>query len=230
VPRREVAAFHLVLGGSGVLELDGLDPLTLEAGDLVLLPRGDAHVVRDEPSSPVTMITELAPEKESSWEVHGGGSGAMTELLCGGFMLEDAHPLIASLPRVIRIAGRAGRPVEWLDASVQLLRGEMPVCCPGAEAVVTRVTDVLVAQAIRSFLARTGRRGIARCGPGRRADRCGGPARPRRSRPSLDGHRAGRAGRTLALGLLGAVSPAHRRVADALRHPLQARPSGGAAS
>jgi AraC-like DNA-binding protein/mannose-6-phosphate isomerase-like protein (cupin superfamily) len=152
VPRREVAAFHLVLGGSGVLEVDGLDPLTLEAGDLVLLPRGDAHVVRDEPSSPVTMITELAPEKESSWEVHGGGSGATTELLCGGFMLEDAHPLIASLPRIIRIAGRAGRPVEWLDASVQLLRGEMPVCRPGAEAVVTRVTDVLVAQAIRSFL------------------------------------------------------------------------------
>jgi AraC-like DNA-binding protein len=152
VPAREVASFHIVLEGAGVLEVDGEPPLQLARGDLVVLPHGDTHVVRDRPGSPVTTIAELEPETETSWEVHGGSDGPATELMCGTFRLENAHPLLSALPTVIRIPGRAGRPVEWLEASVRLLRGEMPLCEPGAEEVVTRVTDVLVAQAIRAHL------------------------------------------------------------------------------
>ena len=152
VPARQVASFHLVLEGRGLLEVEGERPLDIGAGDLVLLPHGDAHAVRDRLDTPATAIAGLAPETETSWEVHAGSGGARTELLCGGFVLESAHPLLSSLPSVVRIAGRAGRPVEWHEASVRLLRGEMPACPPGAEEVVTRVTDVLLAQAIRSYL------------------------------------------------------------------------------
>jgi AraC-like DNA-binding protein/mannose-6-phosphate isomerase-like protein (cupin superfamily) len=148
VPARDVASFHLVLAGGGILEVEDEAPVALETGDLAILPRGDAHVVRDEPSSPVTTIADLTPQSAETWELRGGGSGSRTELLCGGFVLEDAHPLVLSLPRILRVDG----PVEWVDASVRLLRGELPVCAPGAEAVVTRVTDVLLAQAIRAHL------------------------------------------------------------------------------
>jgi AraC-like DNA-binding protein len=150
VPARDVASFHIVLDGGGVLEVDGEPPVELGRGDLVVLPHGDAHVVRDRPGSPATAIADL---EQTSWEVRGGSDGRVTELMCGTFQLENAHPLLNALPNVIRIRGRDGKPVEWLDASVRLLRGEMPVCEPGAEEVVTRVTDVLVAQAIRSHLA-----------------------------------------------------------------------------
>ena len=151
VPQRDLASFHVVLAGGGTLDVEGEPPIRLETGDVAILPRGDAHVVRDEPTSPVTTIADLAPETATSWEVHGGGSGPRTELLCGGFVLENAHPLVPALPTIIRIHG-GGRPPEWLGASVRLLRGELPACSPGAEAVVTRVTDVLIAQAFRTFL------------------------------------------------------------------------------
>jgi AraC-like DNA-binding protein/mannose-6-phosphate isomerase-like protein (cupin superfamily) len=152
VPARAVASFHLLLSGDGILTVDGEDAMRLETGDLAILPRGDAHVVRDEPASPITTIADLAPQTASSWEVRGGGFGARTELLCGGFVLENAHPLVAALPPVIRIHGGDGGPPAWLEASVALLRGELPVCGPGAEAVVTRVTDMLITQAFRTFL------------------------------------------------------------------------------
>jgi AraC family transcriptional regulator, alkane utilization regulator len=152
VPARDVASFHLVLAGGGTLDVANEEPVLLEPGDLAILPHGDPHVVRDEPGSPVTAIADLAPEIATSWEVYGGGSGCRTELLCGGFVLENAHPLVASLRRIIRIQGSDARPPAWLEASVRLLRGELPACSPGAEAVVTRVTDVLIAQAFRTFL------------------------------------------------------------------------------
>jgi AraC-like DNA-binding protein/mannose-6-phosphate isomerase-like protein (cupin superfamily) len=157
VPAQDVASFHIVLDGGGVLEVDGEPPLELARGDLVVLPHGDAHVVRDGPGSAVTPIETLEPETETSWEVRAGADGPPTELICGTFELVNAQLLLSALPSVLRIPGRAGRPVEWLEASVRLLRGEMPVCEPGAEEIVTRVTDVLVAQAIRVHLLDNGR-------------------------------------------------------------------------
>jgi AraC-like DNA-binding protein len=157
VPAQDVASFHIVLDGGGVLEVDGEPLVEVAHGDLVVLPHGDAHVVRDRPGSAVTPIASLEPESETSWEIRGGSNGRPTELICGTFQLENAQLLLNALPSVIRIPGHGGRPVEWLDASVRLLRGEMPVCEPGAEEIVTRVTDVLVAQAIRVHLLDNGR-------------------------------------------------------------------------
>lgn len=152
VPARDVASFHVVLSGGGILDVEQEEPVELGTGDLAILPHGDAHVVRDVPGSPVTTIADLEPKAATSWEVHGGGSGPRTELLCGGFVLENAHPLVRSLPRIVRVHADDGHPPEWLEVSMRLLRGELPACGPGSEAVVTRVTDVLIAQAFRAVL------------------------------------------------------------------------------
>lgn len=96
----------------------------------MILPRGGAHVVRDKPGSAVTTIADLEPATATSWEVRGGSSGAHTELLCGGFVLENAHPLVASLPRIIRLQG-GGEPAEWLRSAFsgrfRALTGESPM-------------------------------------------------------------------------------------------------------
>ena len=68
VPGREVASFHLVLEGRGLLEVEGEQPLEILAGDLVLLPHGDAHAVRDRLETPATAIARLAPETETSFD------------------------------------------------------------------------------------------------------------------------------------------------------------------
>src|SRR5215510_7448246 len=51
-----VAKFHLVLAGSCWLNLAGHEPVLLQAGDLVILSRGERHMMHDRPGSPVTNL------------------------------------------------------------------------------------------------------------------------------------------------------------------------------
>src|SRR5713226_4296585 len=57
---REFASFHIVTRGKCCLDVDGLDDrFWLSEGDVVILPAGHAHTVRDSPSSPATRLEEL---------------------------------------------------------------------------------------------------------------------------------------------------------------------------
>src|SRR5688500_2294437 len=44
-----VIAYHLMLKGSGWIGLDGEPPLRFTAGDVVLMPHGDGHVISSAP-------------------------------------------------------------------------------------------------------------------------------------------------------------------------------------
>jgi AraC family transcriptional regulator, alkane utilization regulator len=156
VGARPIPAFHLLLSGSAWLEVDRAPGLTpLAAGDLVILPRGDGHRVRDSPDSPVLWLDRLLEEHTpAEGQLRYGGGGEPSELLCGGFAVEHvtARPLLEALPTVIHLRGREGRPPEWLTGLVRMVATEMATPGPGREAVVTRLTDALLAQALRHAL------------------------------------------------------------------------------
>ena len=155
VEGRNVAKFHLVLEGSSLLEIDSHDPVRLEAGDLVLLPHGHGHAMRDHPGSAVESLDQILFDHplDDRARMTYGGDGAPCRLLCGGFGL-DALPesLRPLLPTLIRIDGRTGRITGWLQAVFELLRAETSHAQPGAQAVFAKLADVFLAQALRSFL------------------------------------------------------------------------------
>ena len=156
VRARDAASFHLVLDGAGWLAVEGDGTQRLLAtGDLVVLPHGDAHALRDDPSSPLVFLDDLLARSKpvDGRLVHGGG-GARTEILCGGLVFEGAAatPLLASLPSVVHVRGADGRPPAALASTLELIRHELAGVAPGTELVVTRLTDVLLAQALRIFL------------------------------------------------------------------------------
>jgi AraC-like DNA-binding protein len=156
VVARPVAAFHLVTEGSCWLEVEGQDhALALTAGDLVILPHGSAHQVRSDPTAAVRHLDDiLADHPVPDGRLLYGGSGPATTILCGGFVLEDQrlHPLLNRLPTVVKVAGASGRPVPWLSATIELLTGEMTAVHAGVETLVTRLSEVLLVQALRSYL------------------------------------------------------------------------------
>lgn len=96
---REFASFHIVTRGRCCLDVDGLDErFSLAEGDLVILPTGCAHTVRDSPSSQATRLEELVAE--GGVDAHGtlrtGGGGAATVLVWGGFTGRIAQPIRSS--------------------------------------------------------------------------------------------------------------------------------------
>jgi AraC-like DNA-binding protein len=150
-------AFHVVTAGSCWLEVESESTqLALQTGDLVILPTGHRHWMRDDPDSPTTELEEILARTplDEHRRLHYGDGGPRTALLCGGFALDggDAHPILRALPAVLHIRGVAERPVPWLAATLALLSAETTSNAPGAEEVVSRLADGLLTQALRVAL------------------------------------------------------------------------------
>lgn len=63
IPRREVATFHIVTAGACWLTVESTDePVLLNTGDLLILPHGHAHVVADQPTTPVTEFEDFVSQ------------------------------------------------------------------------------------------------------------------------------------------------------------------------
>jgi AraC-like DNA-binding protein len=155
-----LATFHLVVRGRCWLDVDGIgDPSLLTSGDLVLLPHGPAHAVRDDPSTPASFLDDilaLTPPVEGVLR-HGGG-GPATEIVCGAVSLEgrQANPLLAALPTVVHVAGDGGRAADPVAGTMALLRAEIAADNRGAEVMAARLADLLLTQALRAFLGDRG--------------------------------------------------------------------------
>ena len=149
-------AFHLLTAGTAWLEVEGQpQPIRLNAGDLVILPRGEGHVVRDSPKSPVQWLDRILEDTPPlNGQLAYGGGGERSELLCGGFAVDQmtGGPLLEALPVVVHLRGSEGRAPEWLVGLIRMIATEMASTRAGSEAVVTRLTDALLAHALRECL------------------------------------------------------------------------------
>jgi AraC-like DNA-binding protein len=149
--------FHILTSGECRLETEGAEPELLGAGDIALVPHGEGHRLRSAPGVPVPWVHELDREYESGlYEIiHHGGGGEVTEMMCCAVTFD--HPagrnLVALLPRLIHVKAGPGSPsAEWLRSTLDLMAAEAGALRPGGETVVTRLADILLVQALRSWL------------------------------------------------------------------------------
>jgi AraC-like DNA-binding protein len=157
--------FHVVTSGRLWLEAGDAEPLLLAPGDLGLVPHGEGHVLRSEPGVAAPDVLDLDREQISErYELlrHGGG-GAPTTLICGAVRFDHpaARNLVEILPPILHIEAAGSPGFDWMQSTLRLMAVEAKELRPGGEAVITRLGDILVIQAIRSWLetdqaARTG--------------------------------------------------------------------------
>lgn len=163
LPPRDVASFHFVAEGRCFLR--GSDPpCRLDQGDLVVLPHGRGHVLSDSPEGPVTPIDQLTHDKlgRDALILSSGGDGERALLICGGVELQPmGTPLVELLPDVVLVRPGDAHDEEWIRATVRVMEIEVKNPRPGSETVITRLADVLVVGAIRTWLetSREGRAG-----------------------------------------------------------------------
>lgn len=146
------AQFHIVTRGACILERPGLGQLTLAAGDILLLPHGDSHVVRSAVRGvllPITVDYRNGVRAKST-----AGSGIETELLCGRLQFNgsDGNPLLAVLPDEIVIR-TAGEPL--MDRFRRLLtdiRDELDSSMPGSEVIAADFARALFVMMLRDHL------------------------------------------------------------------------------
>jgi AraC-like DNA-binding protein len=152
----QVVSFHYVVEGGFELRLKGEPPCTVVAGEAVLMPHNDLHVFGSHGNrAPVSVADLIQPPGLSGLlkVIHGGG-GARTRLVCG-FLggNEQMHPLLASLPPVMKIdiAGMPGG--DWIGRTFTYAAQTLGDGDPGAATVVAKLSELLFVEAIRRYLA-----------------------------------------------------------------------------
>jgi AraC-like DNA-binding protein len=127
------ASFHQIRRGGCILESDGLTE-HLGPGDFVFLAPGRAHVINSEPHVPAAL--------EQSKH---------TLLLCGHCTFDSTlgTPFSELFPDMVIIREQELHSLGWLQAILDQLSHEYLSSKPGAEIVVTRMTEVLIVELIR---------------------------------------------------------------------------------
>ncbi len=147
------AVFHAVVSGTCVAKRDAdLQGVTLGPGELVCFTRGDAHTVSDGSGVRPAEIRDLPVTREAGLAVvsHGGG-GQSSRVLCGRFDLDHAAATLEDLlPPVIVIRRRQSGVVEWLSSTLGLITHELDTYRQGSEEILTRLTDILFVQVLRT--------------------------------------------------------------------------------
>jgi AraC-like DNA-binding protein len=147
--------YHLVTEGQALVRFDDLS-LPLEAGDVIIIPHGDAHTVSN--GSPATLIDSAASlGKFLAGDLRTmrlGGGGATTRFVCGYFGCErHAERLfLAGLPQVIRINLRGDATGEWLENCIRYLVNEADGARPGQSVLLSKMAEALFVQTLRRYM------------------------------------------------------------------------------
>jgi AraC-like DNA-binding protein len=147
------AKFHLVLSGTAMLSVEAGDDVDLGAGDLVLLPHGSSHVMRDRATSRVRQLDRILQDQpvDVAGTMRYGGRGPKTLLVCGEFETTTIDGFLAWLPRHVVLDTATNGLGRWLEPMFDLVRNESRHR-PGDAAVLARVADVFLTDILRHYL------------------------------------------------------------------------------
>lgn len=131
-----VMEYHMIARGSGWAAVAGQPPVRLAAGDIVMFPQGDGHVLSSAPEGVAPLPVEAAD----------------MVAVCGflGCDLRPFNPLVAALPRVLHLpAARAG---DWVARVIDQAVAESNSRRPGGDAVLERLSEMMFVDAARRYL------------------------------------------------------------------------------
>jgi AraC-like DNA-binding protein len=158
--------FHGIVEGSCWAALVGESPLRLEAGDVILFPQGDAHVLSSAPGMRAPTVDRsfyfsprppqlpyalsLKEAQITTARLDGGGPDRAT-IVCGflGLDARPFNPLLAALPRVLLVPGHALGPDSWVSTFLRVVVAESNQRRPGGEAVLERMSEMLFVEVLR---------------------------------------------------------------------------------
>jgi AraC-like DNA-binding protein len=150
-----VIEFHHISEGNAYIRL-GEEVTPLAAGDIVVVPHGDPHRmgngVGGKPLDGSNALPALMAGEIALGEF--GGGGEYTGLLCG-YLACDADlikPVLAGLPRVIRVNIRADKSGEWLENTLLHAVDQAAAAAPGSRVIIAHMAEVLFAEVLRRYL------------------------------------------------------------------------------
>jgi AraC-like DNA-binding protein len=149
--------FHLLIEGSAFAQLEDGRPIGLSAGDIVIFPHGDPHRMGNgSPSQLLDGEAMLALIRcRNLGPMRAGGDGEVTRFVCGYMACDPqlCRPILAGLPRILKVNVRSGASGQWLEDSIRRLVAEVGSHQPGSEAMLAKLSEVLFVETLRQYVA-----------------------------------------------------------------------------
>jgi AraC-like DNA-binding protein len=157
LPRSPDAIFHYLSRGSASIALEDAPTIQMAEGDFVLIVRGEPHVLRSgRKTQPIPLANLDRWPAHVGLIHHGGGRKPFSTMICGRFSLSrPSHGnVLESLPPVLQLRPAVDR--EWLETILRRMVTEAALQRPGQLAVLSRMTEVLFVEVLRSWMKSLG--------------------------------------------------------------------------
>lgn len=153
---RHIIASHFVAAGHMHIQIDGGPAIDVGAGELVLLPRNDAHSFGSDLSMTPMRAGDIIkpPAIGGISHIKSGGDGEVTQLLCGFLGCETAFsPLLSSLPSLLTLNVRATASGAWIESSFRFAVSEIAAGRVGSATVIAKLSELLFVEAVSEYVA-----------------------------------------------------------------------------
>jgi AraC-like DNA-binding protein len=152
-----VIPFHFMMEGEAWLQTDlsGSERIHLQQGDVILMPRGDAHYLGSDPAQRVEPDMDhyrRPTDQELPFRISevGSSDGRKARIVCGYFGCDAGpfNPLVEALPRLMHVKSH---PSHDCVAAIFITAAlnEKKSGRPGGEAILARLSELMLVQAIR---------------------------------------------------------------------------------
>ena len=154
-----IVLFHFLTEGACKVRLaDGGNVLDVTAGDLVLFPLDDRHLMGSDlhlaPFETAHLAGADAAVDADVVQLHHGGGGAVTRFVCGYLACSRAvcRPLLEALPRVLRVPMGDAPTYTVLRDLLRMGVRESSVVRPGARSLLAKLAELIFVDALRRYV------------------------------------------------------------------------------
>ncbi|HZC25363.1 MAG TPA: AraC family transcriptional regulator [Candidatus Binatia bacterium] len=152
-----VIVYHLLTEGRASARLNDGEPFPLQAGDIVMIPHGDPHIVENGPTTPPVDNSEnlraVLAQGLKLWRL--GGGGEVSKFVCGYMACEPrlSQGFLSGLPSIFKVNIRNDASGRWLENSIRFSVDQADASRAGREAVLAKLSEVLFVEALRMYIA-----------------------------------------------------------------------------
>lgn len=153
---KHVIIFHLLTEGRAFVELNNGERVTMNAGDLVMIPHGNPHVMGNGGSVKAVndseQLGEILERGLKLWRM--GGGGEVTKFVCGYMACDPelSKVFLSGLPPVFTVSIRNDAAGRWLENSIRFSVDQADPVNAGGEAVLSKLSEVLFIETLRAYI------------------------------------------------------------------------------
>lgn len=148
-----VIGYHFVRSGSLTCRIGDGTPITVKAGEIVLLPRNEPHILDGPVPTRTVSARELLgpPEPDGLYHLRWGGGGALTTVYCGYLgTVEADHTLLQNLPSIMTVGVSDLPDQDWLVRVLDFAAGGLSYNSP---EMVGKLAEGLFSEAVRRYVS-----------------------------------------------------------------------------